>query len=139
MSKNLTPHEKFQAVEDAYAYSKKMNCSIVKGCQKVGISRASYFRWVKQYSEKKGTGLINKSRNPKKPFTFVSKTNKNIIYKLAKSGRFRYASEIQKELLEKNAIKLPVNTIIKILEEQNCFDPKPDKILKNPFRLIKHL
>ena len=131
MSKKTDIEELYKKVLKIYLDKKQGKRSAVDGCENEGISRSTYYRLKKKYNQNDGINLENKSKKPKNSPNKTSKQTKSLIHKLATSGIFKNASEIQKELLEKNSIPLSVNTVIKILGELNCFDPKPDKKLKN--------
>lgn len=121
MPKNYTPQEKYQIFTRIYEGRMAKKFSVLDGCKIEGISRATYFRWKKQYQLQNGTGLINRSRRPQNSPNQISKSIKNSICKLAKSGKYRFASNIKDKLNEQN-IKISVNTVIKILRQEGCYN-----------------
>ena len=121
MSKNLSPQEKFEKINRILSYKLDGKGSIEEGCKIEGISRASYFRWKAQYSQNLGTGLICSSRRPNNSPNRTSKQVRDLIYKLAKSGKYTSARKIHL-FLETKKIAVSENTVLKILKQKGCYN-----------------
>ena len=85
-------------------------------CKLLGISRSSYYR---DQEKRNSNNLRLKSRKPRKTSKTLRSTEKEIV-KLAKSGKYRHASEVTKEAL-KRGIEISDNNVIRILCEHGLY------------------
>lgn len=116
MEKYLSTESKFQIVERIRSSS-----DVPKACRAEGISRATYYRWKKRVEEDGAEGLIPRSRTPRSSPKKTPDATVQRIFELAKSGNYRFASEIWR-VLQQEGTTVSVNTVIKILRSHGLYN-----------------
>lgn len=96
------------------------SASKLAACQREGIGTSTYYRWLKEFRKYNVEGLKNKNKKPFRSPNATCQSTVNVILRLANTGSYRFASEIQREL-NARGVRISVNTVIKILKQKNMY------------------
>lgn len=99
-----------------FKYSKKSK-NIAKTCRYFGISRQTYYKWLKRYIKYGKRGLINQSKKPKNIKFKIDPKIKRLIKNWIKRG-FK-TSEIENRIKKIKKLKISYSYLQKLSTKAN--------------------
>lgn len=130
-TKQLSAEERYKRAQNVHAAvtnpdrSKRM--SVDSACEKYGISRTSYYRWLKKARDNPEIDQERKiptaSRAPKNNAKSLPIDVQEKILDMARSGNYENPRQIAREL-EKQNIKVSDNTVRNHLEKNGLYKLK---------------
>lgn len=103
--------------------------SVKEACRYFGLSRSTFYRRrrdYRRYLNGDTSALDLKSRAPKRLARKTPAKIREEVIRLAQTGRFRFASEIAREIQQVHGHRIHRGTVASLLEEEGLFGFRRD-------------
>lgn len=116
-----SPESKLRAIKRIQA--RRGGTSVSEACERVGIRRDDYYRWLRALNRDGKDAFAEKSRRPKKMARVTPEAVKAQVKAMARSGRYANPNRICEAMRAKGS-RITTKTVIGILEDAGLYEFK---------------